>query len=423
MRIVHAADLHIDSPLKGLPRYDGAPVDRVRGATREAFKRVIDTCLREEARYLVLAGDVFDADWKDVNTGVFFLAELARLRPVGCQVLLLRGNHDFELTKALRWPDFVHEFDVPKKRSDGKRRTYVFEHDAVAFHGVSYPSQKVEDSLLPEYPAPLAGALNVGVLHTNATGSRDHATYAPCTVQDLAAHGYAYWALGHVHGHAILSRAPFVVYPGNTQGRHANEPGPKGCVVLDVDAGTITDVRFADTSVMRWHRAEVDLDREDDEAELFEKVRARLGAIAEESDGRLAAVRVVVRGACRAHAAVCRRAAQIQAQIRGDAIDRGGDVWVEKIELLTSPEVAIDQLREARGLVADLLRHVDHVRNDEGDAELLHLARVLDPIKKKLARELSAMGLELEDGDTLRIILGEAEALLAQRLTDGAPEG
>src|SRR4051794_24401085 len=101
MKIVHAADLHIDSPFLGLVRYDGAPTDRVRGATRRAFENVIALCLAEEARFLVLAGDVFDAGWKDASSGVYFLAQLGRLRAVGCTVLLLRGNHDFDLTQTL----------------------------------------------------------------------------------------------------------------------------------------------------------------------------------------------------------------------------------------------------------------------------------------------------------------------------------
>ena len=252
MKIVHAADLHIDSPLKGLERYEGAPVERVRQATREAFKKVIALCLDERARFLVLAGDVFDGDWKDVNTGLFFLAQLSRLRAIGCDVLLLRGNHDFELTRALTYPEHVHEFSVAEGAKGARgRRTTVFSAEGVAFHGVSYGDRQVKESLLPSYPDPIAGMLNFGVLHTNATGSTEHAVYAPCTVESLVAKGYDYWALGHVHGHAVLRERPFVVYPGNTQGRSVRELGPKGCVLIDVDDGAVRGVQFVETSVMR----------------------------------------------------------------------------------------------------------------------------------------------------------------------------
>ncbi|MGZ3422610.1 MAG: metallophosphoesterase family protein [Polyangiales bacterium] len=416
MRIVHAADLHVDSPMRGLERYEGAPVDRVRHATRDAFVRVIDTCLAESASFLILAGDVFDEDWKDYNTGIFFVAQLQRLRAIGCRVLVLRGNHDFELTRALKWPDLVYEFAPPKAGRKGQN-TFVFEAEGVAFHGVSYPSQKIEQSLLPEYPAPLAGLLNFGVLHTNATSTSDHARYAPCTPTELAEFGYDYWALGHVHRHAVLSESPWIVYPGNTQGRHANETGKKGCIVIDVEAPRIEGIRFVDTSVMRFHRLEVALEREDGVEELHERVSTAIADAVTESEGRLAAVRVIVRGACRAHAAVCQDPARIKMQIRADVIDRGGDAWLEKIELATTPETSLEQLREAKGLVADLLRRIEHAKGD--DAELDLLAHTLEPLQKKLGRERAAIELDLGAADVQRDLLAQAELLLAHRLTEG----
>ncbi|MDB4994314.1 MAG: metallophosphoesterase, partial [Myxococcaceae bacterium] len=175
MKIVHAADLHIDSPFLGLVRYDGAPTERVRGATRRAFENVIELCLTEEARFLVLAGDVFDSGWKDASSGVYFLAQLGRLKAIGCTVLLLRGNHDFDLTKTLRFPDHVKEFPAGAAAKKKGATTFAFEKEGVAFHGISYGAQKVAETLLPSYPAPLPELLNIGVLHTNATGSTAHA--------------------------------------------------------------------------------------------------------------------------------------------------------------------------------------------------------------------------------------------------------
>lgn len=413
MKIVHAADLHIDSPLRGLERYAGAPVERVRGATRAAFQQLIELCLRERARFLVLAGDVFDADWKDVNTGVFFSSQVARLKEVGCEVLVLRGNHDFEISRALRYPSNVHEFGPP---GDDARRSFVFERDGVAFHGVSYPEAAVRETLLPLYPAPTTDLLDIGVLHTNATNSSDHLRYAPCSVSELAEKRYDYWALGHVHNYARLSESPWIVYPGNTQGRHANEPGPKGCVVLDVDGGRIVDVRFVETAVMAWHREEIALAVDDDLDALFAKVRARLDTLRVQGPS---AVRLTIRGASRAHAAVCRDPERVVGQIRTDAIDRGGDrLWLEKILLETRPAASLEEQREAKGLVADLLKDVARIREDEGDASLVHLARELDPLRKKLDREPN----ELSNLEFLRRVLDDAEALLAQRLTEGGEE-
>ena len=423
MKIVHAADLHIDSPLRGLERYEGAPIDRARQATRDAFKKVIQLCLRERARFLVLAGDVFDGDWKDVNTGLFFVSQLGRLREVGCDVLLLRGNHDLELTRALTYPEHVHEFSVAAASPTSRgHRSIAFEAEGIVFHGVSYGDRQVKDSLLPHYPEPHEGLLNVGVLHTNATGNAEHAAYAPCTVESLVAKGYDYWALGHVHGHAVLHEQPFVVYPGNTQGRHAREVGPKGCMLVDVDDGAITRAQLVETSVMRWFDEELFLDADDDKADLLDKVRARLDDVVARSAEQLAAVRLTIKGGARAHAAVVSAHDVVVAEIRAQAIARGDALWLEKVRLATSPATPIDELRQAHGLVADLLRHTEALRTDERDDDFLRLAQPLEGLKKKLRRELEELEVDVTDRRFLARVLDEAEALLAERLTHAAPE-
>ena len=69
MKFVHAADIHLDSPLRGLERYEGAPVDELRGATRRAFENLVDLAIEDEVAFVLLAGDLYDGDWKDYNTG------------------------------------------------------------------------------------------------------------------------------------------------------------------------------------------------------------------------------------------------------------------------------------------------------------------------------------------------------------------
>ncbi len=424
LRIVHAADLHIDSPLRGLSRYEGAPVARARSATREAFTRVIDTCLEHDARFLVLAGDVFDGDWKDAHTGLFFLAQLARLTPIGCRVLLLRGNHDFELTRALAWPSHVHEFSAPDGKGRGMHRSFVFPDENVVFHGVSYPTREVKESLLPHYPPKVAGMLNVGVLHTSATGARgasEHLTYAPCSPADLVGHGYEYWALGHVHTHQVLSREPWVVYPGNTQGRSVRETGPKGCVVIDVEGTSIARVEHVETDVMRWYDERLVLTADDGLDDLFARVRERLESIDASSGDRLCAVRLTLEGACSAHEAVIEAPERIVDQLRAEARQVSERVWLEKVELATSPVVPLETLRRAPGLIGDLLRHVEVLRTEEAESDLLTLGRALDPLAKKAKRELEELRIDLGDRDVLLRALADAEAILAHRLTAGEP--
>ncbi|HEY2745721.1 MAG TPA: DNA repair exonuclease [Polyangia bacterium] len=403
MRFVHAADLHIDSPLCGLDAYDGAPVERVREATRRALTNLVQLCLDERAAFLVLAGDVFDGEWKDFNTGLFFLRELNRLRDTGTRVYLVRGNHDAasEVTRSLTWPAHVRVF------ADDRAETAILDEHGVALHGLSYPRRDVKDSLVPLYPAPIDGALNIGVMHTNAEGRPGHANYAPCRVDELVRKGYDYWALGHVHAHEILHTAPWVVFPGNTQGRHIRESGPKGAVVVSVERGQVTGVRHAPLDVVRWQKIALTLAADDGVDELYDQAREAFGRARDEAEGRVLAARLVVDGATRAHATVAAERERVVGELRARALDFGDALWLEKVELRTRPPVALDELRGSEGFVGELLRAVDDARRDPALAA--ELRAQLQPLVEKLGDELG--------GDVdVAALLDEVEAHLVSAL-------
>jgi DNA repair protein SbcD/Mre11 len=404
MKFVHAADLHIDSPLRGLAAYDGAPVERVREATRRALSNLVRLCLDERAAFLVLAGDIFDGEWKDFNTGLFFVRELNRLREAGTRVFVVRGNHDAasEVTRALTLPAHVHQF------AHDRAETVVLEEHGVALHGLSFAQRKMPDSLVPLYPAPVAGALNIGVMHTSADGHPEHATYAPCRVDELVDKGYDYWALGHVHEHEVLHRAPWVVFPGNTQGRHIRETGPKGAVVVRVEGGAVADVRHTPLDVVRWHRVALTLAAEDGVDELCDKARDALGRARDEADGRLLAARLVVDGATRAHAEVAADRERVVAELRARALDFADELWLEKVELRTRPAVALDELRGSEGFVGELLRAVAEARRDPALAA--ELRAQLQPLVEKLGEELAPGDVDVAG------LLDEVEARLVSAL-------
>jgi exonuclease SbcD len=333
--VVHAADLHIDSPLRGLGRLEGAPVDDLRLATRRAFVRLIDTCLEEQAALLILAGDVFDGEWRDFNTGLFFVRELARLREVGTQVVMVRGNHDAEsvITRHIPLPDHVFTFavDAPESRD--------YPRLGLAVHGQSYGARSVEDNLAEAYPARRRDLFNLGVLHTNAVASSEHGNYAPCTVAQLVRHGYDYWALGHVHHAQVLHRDPWVVYPGNLQGRHARETGAKGCTLLRLDGLRLERVEPREVDVLRWAELVVSADAAHNMDDLLSEIRLRMQAALADAAGRPVLARVTVEGTTALHAALAADPAAMQGQIRALAAELG-DLWPEKIRFVTRPPLA-----------------------------------------------------------------------------------
>src|SRR4051812_31955220 len=254
MKLVHAADIHLDSPMHGLAAYDTAPVDELRLATRRALRGLIDLCLDEEADALLIGGDLYDGDWHDYATGAQFVREAQRLREADIPVVVVTGNHDAasRITKALRLPEGVHVLPVDAPG------TVVLESLGLAVHGQGYATAAVTDDLSAAYSSPRSGLVNVGLLHTSADGRFDHAPYAPCRVERLAAHGYEFWGLGHVHERMLLHADPPVLFPGCLQGRSVRETGPKGATVVTFGADHVASMDARTPDVVRWNVVDVD---------------------------------------------------------------------------------------------------------------------------------------------------------------------
>ena len=417
MRFIHAADIHLDSPLRGLEAYPGAPAERLRIATRQAFDRVVDLCLEERVDFLIVAGDLFDTEVKDFHAALAAATQLRRLDRANIPVYLILGNHDSreEMTRHVPWPANVTLFD--------HKRPQTVQHPTlpVVLHGMSYPKREVTENLVPGYPAPVAGCFNIGLLHTNAGGNSQHAAYAPCSVEELVAKGYDYWALGHVHDFAILHERPHVVYSGNTQGRHAREAGPKGCLLVTVDerASDVRTVEFRETDLVRWFRETIPLQPDDDEDALIEATRTQLREIVSEADGRLAAVRLEFTGRCAVHDQLAKDASrqQLVTNLRALASEFGDDVWIEKIKFHTQSPLDLDALRERQDLIGQLLRDIGSLARTP--QPLVELSETKD-LAAKVAAELSqADGVESFDfDDQVRHVawLRDAEALLLSHL-------
>ncbi|HEY1955340.1 MAG TPA: DNA repair exonuclease [Polyangiaceae bacterium] len=415
MRIVHAADLHLDSPLRGLPPYDGAPIAAVREATRRACENLVAFCIESSAAILLVAGDLYDGDWRDFSTGLFFAKEMSRLREGGVRVVVVRGNHDAasQITRSLRLPDNVRELSAKKAE------TVLFEELGVAVHGRSFAERAVTEDLSRDYPRPVDGAFNVGLLHTCAEGRPGHEPYAPCKVAELAARGYDYWALGHVHQREVLSREPWIVFPGNLQGRHVREIGPKGATAIDVAGGVIESVEHVALDVVRWAECSVDVGASASVTDVLDAARAEMAAELERADGRVLAARLVVRGPSAAIARVAAARESVTAELRAIANDLR-DVYFEKLRVATTFSSATD--RGGAGEWVDTLATLDAA----SDEELLAMAEgALADFRAKLPIEITSGegALALGDPASLRALLREAQQALLARARAASEEG
>lgn len=411
--VVHAADLHIDSPLLGLERYPGAPTEAIRGATRRAFEALVTLCVEEGASLLVLAGDIYDGDWKDYSTGLFFAQELSRLREVGTRVVLVRGNHDAasQITRNLRLPD--HVVELPVQRAG----TQVFEDLGIAVHGQSYRERAVREDLSAGYPEPIRDLVNIGVLHTSLSGREGHEPYAPSRPEALLSRGYDYWALGHVHRREVVAERPWIVYPGNLQGRHAKETGPKGATTLEVDGGRVRTVEPRALDVVRWEVSEVPCPDAANPDDVLELCRSAIERAASAAEGRALCLRLVLAGATRAHPALMSEPDRWDTEIRRIAGEgRSGQVWIEQVRVETSSFVPLERLAERRDAVGQIARALCALEvNPDGLAAVFEgFADLRGKLPVEAREGLDA--LRLDDPELQREILLDVERLLVPEL-------
>lgn len=412
-KFIHAADLHIDSPLRGLERYEGAPTEQLRGATRGALTNLVDLALEEEVAFVLLAGDLYDGDWRDYNTGLFFARQLSRLREGGIQAFIVYGNHDAQskMTRSLSLPDNAHAFRTTRPE------TRVVAGHEVAIHGQGFGSAAVSEDLTAAYPAPRKDCFNIGMLHTSLDGREGHDPYAPTSREVLVSKGYDYWALGHVHRREVVHRAPWIVFPGNTQGRHARETGSKGCALVTVSDGHEVSLTHRPLEVLRWERCQVSAEGAATPAVVLERVAEALRRLRAEGASTLIATRIEIMGACRAHEQLAADPPRWVNEVRALSTDQGAEaLWLEKVAFRTTSEASLDDLLRRDDAVGELMRSLNEM--DRDPAILSDLTSLFDEVQVKLPSELreGAEPLDLKNPESIRLMLGDVREILLSRL-------
>lgn len=351
---LHAADLHLDSPMRGLARQPDAPIERLRGATRAALKNVVDLAIERDVAFVVLAGDLYDGDWPDYHTGLFFVGQLQRLVQHDIAVFMVYGNHDAasQITRSLTLPEGVVVFGTEAAT------TAAVPGVPAVVHGRSYGRRDETRNLAVEYPDAQPGVLNVGLLHTALGGAPGHAHYAPCSLEDLSSKGYHYWALGHVHTHHVVQTDPHVVFSGNTQARHAGETGPKGCVIVHADAHGVSDVEFVETDTVRWARIELTAEPDATAGAVIQAATEAIAEAIDDADGRLLTARVTVSGRTLAHKELSSRPDHWAAELRAAALG-AGDTWLERISWRTEPLIDHAAAAARDDALGGLLKRID----------------------------------------------------------------
>lgn len=397
MKILHTADVHLDSPLKSLALRDETLQARVQAATRIALSRIVDAALEHEVAALLISGDLYDGAERSAKTAAFLSGQMARLQSAEIPVFYIKGNHDAEnpITGEVALPSNVHVFGARAgKVQIGEGSVWV--------HGVSFSGKHAPESLLPKFAAPVPDAVNIAMLHTSLAGAAGHDPYAPCSLPELGQMGFDYWALGHVHKRQVHSESPWVVMPGIPQGRDIGEAGAQSATLIKIEDGKLS-VETIPTSVVEFNTLTVDCRLCDSDDDLRARCRQALTESAAQLTSDTAILRVTLTGATSRHWQI-RRDAETWTQTIQDIALETGRLWVEKVALDITPEsdapdtsatgelqTLMAQIAQEDGFASTLQAEVDAMLNDLPPALRPAFAPDADAAKA-LAQELTQSG-------------------------------
>jgi DNA repair protein SbcD/Mre11 len=337
--------------------------------------RIVDLCLEERVDALMLAGDLYDGDQTSMKTARFLAEQIGRLHQVGIRVFVVRGNHDAlsRITKELIFPDSVKVFSGRADAVTIDRPTGNF---PVVIHGLSFTQPHAPESLITKYKPVVVGAVNIGIMHTSLGGGAGHDPYAPCSVADLQATGFRYWALGHVHKRSVVEGACAIVMPGMPQGRDISESGVKSVTLVTVRDDLSILIEERTTSIAEFERVSVNASGLDDWRDLIAAVTRALHQTREAAVSEHVVARLRVTG----NTPLSWRIRRDLDLLKAEADNRGaliGACWIEKLEVATnSPdESAIssaDPLVELRRLIEE-----EVLQSETFQAEILTVSEEL----------------------------------------------
>jgi len=398
---VHAADLHLDSPFKGLSKAPQAVRERLRESTFASFRRIADMAIREGADFVVLAGDLYDRADRSLRAQLRLqrmLTELAEGAGIG--VFAVHGNHDPLSGRQARldWPAGVRVFGSEAVEcAEARTRSGAL---AAHIYGISYGTSAVTDNLALQFARREGAPFHLALLHANVDGDPGYDNYAPCRLSDLTAAGFDYWALGHVHDRRTPHTYPHVVYPGNIQGRSIRETGPKGAYLVQVAESGEIKISFRDTADVLWREVAVSIAGAEREQQLKERLLSAAEAARGEAGGRPVVLRLRLEGRGELHDDLLQEslADEWLEQLRewlGEPEDRDDWVWPESIAVRTAGLADLTPLASEEGFLGELVRRgLRAAAEPDGNRALAQEA--LEPLRSQPAlREwISSLGEE-----------------------------
>jgi len=414
IRFIHCADLHIDSPFRGLSEVHPDLSGILYQSTYQAFNNIIELAIREKVDCVLFCGDIYDGADKSLQAQLRFRDGLQRLSNADIQSFVIHGNHDplDSWFATLKWPEKVTIFGG----DEAKRVSLIKEGEVVAYiYGISFPKRQIYDNLALKFVREDYEIPSIGLLHTNVGENTGHEPYAPATVEDLSSKGMIYWALGHVHNHKILkSSNPTIVYSGNSQGRNPREAGAKGCCLVTLYPDGDCNLQFVPCDVVRYNTANLDISSCNNVDDVIDSIKEKCEEIADKMDGRHAVILLSLTGRTVLHLELLKgnNLEDLLVRTRECFEGRNPWIWLGKLKLKTAGTYDLEMLRKGNNFISDIISLYDELE----DVESPHW----EPIRKALEPLFSTWQGQrhLEELSTEEIleIVNEAKSLTLDKL-------
>jgi DNA repair exonuclease SbcCD nuclease subunit len=415
VRFVHAADLHIDSPFKGISNLNPELAQHLSEATYRAFENIIDLCIEEKVDFLLIAGDIYDSSNRSLRAQLKFRQGLERLAHKDIPAFIVHGNHDplDKWSKAISWPENTHIFKGKKVQiipftKNGREIAHIY--------GISFHTKEIRESLVGKFPKDKGACWAIGLLHANAGNNTAHDSYSPCSLKELIDVGMDYWALGHVHKHQILrDDNPVVLYPGNPQGRNPREDLQRGCYLIELESDTSPQLRFMPVDVIRFENRSVDISSKSDVNDVMKHIQREKKRLRETSDGRDVVLRLQLTGRTPL-CSMLRQASNVEdllRQLNDGELAESPFVWIDRITSSVTSQIDLDKRAKGKDFIANLLSQCKRYESDPDLGE--EMRKELESLFQNWS---GSRRLDVLDDKTLHELLEEAKMICVDRLIE-----
>lgn len=408
-KFIHAADLHIESPYKGVSHMNEALGNALVEHGIRAYEKLIQTAIDEEIDFLLIAGDSFDSESGSLSAQYRFVRGLERLNSNNIPVYIICGNHDplSSWSEHLQLPENVILFEA----DEVQQHSVVKENKTIAeVYGVSFGQKEEFNNLAKKFKRNDKTPFSIGLLHGTIAGNDAHTPYCKFEMDNLRASNLDYWALGHIHKREVLSaQNPTVVYPGNIQGRHFNETGEKGCSLVTVNQGKLVNHDFISLSDIVYEYRSLDVAGLESMSAFFNEINALKQELIE--NGKSYLVRLQLSGKTALHSTFAKRneMEQLVSDFNNENNYQTSFVYIDRFIPQTTPEIDLEVRKQSSDFIGDLIQRFEHYGKDKASLEALKNNLLEELESTKVGRSLKDAGIEEELNRELDAILTNAK--------------